>query len=188
MKFRIVVLFFMFMALLGIAKADHKLYFHLECSPGHPCIDLAHSGGKTESVLASPAQILGPGDVTSASVQSAVNAAPSLNLQLGEEAAGKLEKITAENIGKKLMVVFDNKILIAPTIQAPIQGGRLTIYGDPSRFWERAPWLQDLINGSRRAGGRSVVAYVIIAGAVLIVAFTFVLLPRLKRSRESSPE
>jgi SecDF, P1 head subdomain len=188
MNFRIFALLFMFFALLGIASADDSLYFYLECSPGQPCIDFARRDGKTESVQASPALVVGRTGLKSAKVRPGINASPSLDIELAEEAAGKLEKITGENIGKRLMLVFDNTILTAPTIQQPIRGGMLTIYSDQGAFWEKAPWMQNLVKGAYRQSGQSVVIYVIIAAAVLIAAFIFVLLPRLKRNRESIPE
>ncbi len=36
-----------------------------------------------------------------------------LNLELNEEASRKLAAITGENIGRRLLVVFGNRILIA---------------------------------------------------------------------------
>jgi hypothetical protein len=188
MKYHIIALLFMFCILLGAAVADDSLYLYLQCSPGQPCIDLALKDGTTESFLAAPALVLGGADVKSASVKPGVNAPQSLIIELGEAAAGKFEKITGENVGKKIAVVFENKILIAPTIQSPIRGGTLTIYSAQDSFWERAPWLQNLIKGSYRESSQSVTVYVIIAVAVLISIFIFVLLPRMRRNRESSPE
>lgn len=191
MKFQIFALFFLVHALLGSANADDKLYFYIECSPGQKCIDLAYDNGKKESVLATPAQVLARADIKSASVQMGVGAPQSLNIELGKEAAKKFEKITGENIGKKIMVVFDNKILTAPTVNAPISGPRIMIsggYGEHGPFWEKAPWLQDLIKDSYRASGRSVMIYVIIALAISISALVFILLPRMRRTRHSSPE
>ncbi len=188
MKSCILAFLFAFFALPGIAGADDGLYFYFECSPGQQCIDLATRDGKMESVLATPAMVLGGTDLKSAKVRPGINAAPSLDIELTDEAAGKFEKITAGNIGKRLMVVFENKILTAPTIQQPIRGGILTIYSSQGAFWEKAPWMQGLIKGSYRQSGRSVMTYVIIAAVVLIAVFIFVLVPRMKRNRESSPE
>jgi len=189
MKFQIFASFFFLVhALLGSANADDKLYFYIECSPGQKCIDLAYDNGKKESVLATPAQVLARSDIKSVSVQMGGDTRQSLSIELGKEAAKKFEKITGENIGKKLVVVLDNKILTAPTVNEPITVGRIMIWGGHGPFWEKVPWLQDLIKDSYRASGRSVMIYVIIALAVSISAFVFILLPRMRRTRHSSPE
>jgi hypothetical protein len=191
MKFQIFALFFLVHALSGSANADDKLYFYIECSPGQRCIDLAYNNGKKESVLATPAQVLARADIKSASVQMGGNSQQSLNIELGKEAAKKFEKITRENIGKKIMVVLDNRILTAPTVHEPITVGRIMLwsgYGEHGPFWEKVPWLHDLIKDSYRASGRSVMIYVIIALAISISAFVFILLPRMRRTRHSSPE
>ena len=84
MKLRIIALFFLLSALLGSATADDRLYFHIECSPGQNCVDLAYGYGKTESVLATPAQVLGKGDIKSASVEMSHAAPQGLNIELSE--------------------------------------------------------------------------------------------------------
>ena len=191
MKFKMFALISLFLALLGIANADDKIYFYIECSAEQQCIDLAYGDGKTASVLATPLQALERADIRSASVQMSANSPQSLNIELSEEASRKFEKITGENVGKRLMVVFDNRILNTPTINAPIGGGKIMISGGSGEkrpFWEKAPWLQNLVKDSYQASGRSLMIYVIIALAMAISAFVFVLLPRIKRTSPSSPE
>lgn len=191
MKFQVFVLFFLAYVLLGSANADDRMYLYVECSPGQKCIDLAYDNGKIESALAVPAQVVAKADVKSAKVQTSEDARQSLNIELGKEAAEKFEKITRENIGKKIIVVLDNKILIAPTVREPITNGKIMItgrYGEHDPFWEKVPWLQDLIKDSYNASSRSILTYVIIASAVSISAVVFILLPRVRRTRHSSPE
>jgi hypothetical protein len=188
MKFQIFASFVLVLALLGSATADDSLYLHFECSPGQKCIELAYDNGGTESVLATPAQVLGRADIKSASVQMGTDGRKALNIELGKEAAEQFEKITGENINKKLMVVLDNKILIAPTVREPISVGKIMISGNRGLFWEKVPWLQDLIKDSYSVSGRSVMIYAIIALAISISAFVFILLPRMRRIRNSSPE
>jgi hypothetical protein len=191
MKFQVFVLFFLAYVLLGSANANDKMYLYVECSPGQKCIELAYDNGKVESVLSVPAQVVAKADVKSAKVQTSEDARQSLNIELGKEAAEKFEKITRENIGKKIIVVLDNKILIAPTVREPITNGKIMItgrYGEHDPFWEKVPWLQDLIKDSYDASSRSILTYVIIASAVSISAIVFILLPRVRRTRHSSPE
>ena len=189
MKFQIFALLILFHILLGNAKADDRIYLYLQCSQGQTCVDLADEDGNKESVLATPAQVLGRGDIESAVVQKAGNTSPSLNIELSKEASQKFEKITGENIGRKLMVVLDNKVLTAPTINMPISGPKITLstrHND--RFWEKVPWLYDLVKDTYKSGGRPVMIYAIVALAAAISACAFVLWPRWRRVRHSTPE
>jgi hypothetical protein len=191
MKLRILGLCLLFIALLGRAYADDRLYLHLECSQGQKCIELAYDNGRMESVVAEPELVLAKEDVQSASVQMAANTAQPLQIELGKEASQRLQKITGENIGKRLMVVFDNKILIAPTVNMSITNGKIAINGgngEQGPFWKKAPWLEDLIRSSQKASGRSVIIYAMIALAASLSAFVFVLRPRKNRGLESDPE
>ena len=115
----------------------------------------------------------------------------SLKITISEEASKKLVKITSENIGRRLVVVFDNKILTAPTINAAVGNRTLTFsnsYGGNAVFWENSLWLQDLIRSSNRSAGRSVLSYAIIASAISISTIIFVFLPRMKRTRKSGTD
>ncbi len=189
MRLQIFALLFLFHPLLAPAKAQDSIFLYLECSPGQTCMNLADENGKTESVLATPAQVLGRAEVESASVQKGGNTPPALNLVLSKEASSRLEKITAENIGKRLMVVVDNKILTAPTINSPVAGGKIMIGSKRNDlFWEKIPWLKNLISESYRSSGRPVIIYTIIALGALVSAFAFVLWPRIRKTHPSSPE
>ncbi len=187
MKFRIFAMLFLVHVFFVNAYADNSLYLHFQCSSGQNCMDLAYANGRIESVVATPAMVLTKADVAAASVQSHPNAPPSLNMELGKDASQKLEKITRESVGKKLMVVFDNKILIAPTINEAISGGQIMISsrnGEQVPFWEKAPWLQDAIHASYQKSRSSVMVYVLVALAASIAAFLFILLPRMRRAHQ----
>lgn len=188
MKSQIFAFSLIFCALMGMANADDKLYFYIECSPGLKCIALAFANGGKESVVATPALALSRAEIESASVQMAGNTPQSLRIELTKEASEKLEKITRGNVGKKLYVVLGDTILTAPTIQAPVTSRSIVISSQLGAFWEKVPWLQALIKDSVLARADSVVMHVIIALAVSISAFAFVLLPRRKRSLDSKPE
>jgi hypothetical protein len=191
MKYRIFVLFFLTLVLAGNIYAGDKFSLHIACSQGKECIELAGDNGKQESVQATPAMELTGADIIAASVQSAGIGRFSLNIELSEAASGKLKEITGENIGKKLMVVFDNKILSAPVINGPISGRKIIIsnsYGENAAYWKNSPWLEDLIKASKQANGHSIRLYTVIAFGIAIVVFVFVLVPRLKQARASNPE
>jgi hypothetical protein len=191
MKSHILALLFLILVLVGNAAADDRLYLYPECSPGKQCIGLSYGDGKTETVLATPALVLAKAEVIAASIRMDAGIPKALSIELSEEASKEFEKITRENIGKKLMVVFENEILIAPTINSAITDRRIMITrgsGKQLPFWERAPWLQEIIKESSRAGGRSVMVYVVVAAAAMISAFAFILLPRMKHAHQSDGE
>jgi hypothetical protein len=188
MRFHLFVLFLLFLASTVNAATNDALYLYLECSPGQACINVPYGDNGEKSVLATPVLVLGKADIKSASVQTYQDAGMAINFELHKEAADALGKVTGENIGKKLAVVFHNKILIDPTIRASIENGKIKVDGGKDPFWKDAPWLQDLINDSYKTSGRSVMTYVIIALAVSFAAFVFILLPRMRRSQPSIPE
>jgi hypothetical protein len=185
MRFRIFALLLLSAILAGRARAEDKLYLYVECAQGQNCINLGYDNGKMESVTATPAQVLGKADIKSASVQQGGNGPQSLSIKLNQEAAGKLEAITRENIGKRIFLVLNNKILMAPTVRTPITFGEImtsTGYGENDRFWEKVPWLQDLIKESYGASHRSIMIYAIIASLASMSALIFIVLPRLRHA------
>ena len=54
----------------------------------------------------------------------------SLNIKLKESASLRFKEITTENVGKKLVFIIDNKVVMAPVIRDPITSGRLSIYDE----------------------------------------------------------
>ncbi len=188
MRFHVFALFFLLLASMGYAAADDALYLYLECANGQACIDLPSRNSGKMSVLATPALVLGNADFKSASVETYEAARMAILLEFHKTAADVFEKVTGENIGKKLAVVFHGKILTSPTIRESIRGGKIKIDGGRDPFWNEAPWLKDLIENSYATSRRSVMAYVIAALAVSILAFAFILLPRMKASHPSMPE
>lgn len=54
---------------------------------------------------------------------------PYVAIQFDEVGTKIFEKITSENVGKKLAIVLDNTVYSAPVIREPITGGRASITG-----------------------------------------------------------
>jgi len=54
---------------------------------------------------------------------------PALTLRLNREGATKFARLTAANVGRRVAIVVDGRILIAPTIRGPISGGTVSIQG-----------------------------------------------------------
>ena len=56
-----------------------------------------------------------------------------IDLFFSEAGAKKLSKITAENLGKKLAILIDNKLVMAPVIQEKIESGMVSIAGPSTK-------------------------------------------------------
>ncbi len=59
---------------------------------------------------------------------------PEVSFTMDRQGAGLMEKLTGENVGRKMAIVLDEKINSAPVIQSQIgERGRITLggYGDP---------------------------------------------------------
>jgi preprotein translocase subunit SecD len=54
---------------------------------------------------------------------------PALTLRLNREGAARLARLTSANVGRRVALVVDGRILIAPTIRSPITGGAVSIQG-----------------------------------------------------------
>jgi preprotein translocase subunit SecD len=68
-------------------------------------------------------------DVESVKLARLPNGTPAINLQLDQTASITLESVTSKNRGRRLAVIVDGKIVIAPTIKETITGGHMTIGG-----------------------------------------------------------
>jgi len=54
----------------------------------------------------------------------------TVSFTLNRVGAKRFGKVTSQNVGKRLAIILDNKIISAPTIQEPILGGNGQITGD----------------------------------------------------------
>ena len=55
---------------------------------------------------------------------------PYISVTLNEEGTNKFHLLTQENIGKPIAIVIDKHIVMSPTVQAPISGGKVQISGN----------------------------------------------------------
>ncbi|GEM81835.1 MAG: hypothetical protein KatS3mg074_012 [Meiothermus sp.] len=67
---------------------------------------------------------------------------PALTLRLNREGAARFARLTSANVGRRVAIVVDGRILIAPTIRGPITGGAVSIQGFTAQETER---LSDLL-------------------------------------------
>lgn len=54
---------------------------------------------------------------------------PEVGLEFTREGAKRFAKVTGENVGKRLAILLDDKIISAPVIKGRIEGGRAVIQG-----------------------------------------------------------
>ena len=65
-----------------------------------------------------------------------------LNLKLNEAATSKFKEITKKNVGKKIAMVINNKVVMAATIRDPVTSGMLTISGESEQVIKE--WAKEL--------------------------------------------
>jgi preprotein translocase subunit SecD len=76
---------------------------------------------------------------------------PEVAFTMNKQGAGLMEKLTGENVGRKMAVILDEKITSAPVIESKIgERGRITMggYGDPFKLQQE---VKDLV-GVLRSG------------------------------------
>ncbi len=76
---------------------------------------------------------------------------PEVAFTMNRQGANLMEKLTGENVGRKMAVVLDDKITSAPVIESKIgERGRITMggYGDPAKLQQE---VKDLV-GVLRSG------------------------------------
>ena len=87
----------------------------------------------SDTLYLKPKAILTVNDIESSSTDSTNldgKEAYVLNIKLKSSAAIKFKTVTAENVGRKLALVIDNKVVMAAIIKDPITTGRLTVSGE----------------------------------------------------------
>ncbi len=94
----------------GQQKAFHKLYF------------VNREAGLTGSVVTDAQATLGGMDGSNMGQ-------PIVNLSMNSEGAKVWSRMTGANIGKRIAIVLDDKVTIAPSIRGRIPGGRTVIEG-----------------------------------------------------------
>jgi preprotein translocase subunit SecD len=76
---------------------------------------------------------------------------PEVAFTMNRQGAGLMEKLTGENVGRKMAVILDERIMSAPVIESKIgERGRITMggYGDPFKLQQE---VKDLV-GVLRSG------------------------------------
>jgi len=90
-------------------------------------------GDESERVLVEKETALAGCAVRSVAVQHDDLGGLTLEIALTPDGAGDFGEMTEENIGRRLAIVFEDRVISAPKIQEAIWGGRLKISGRYSR-------------------------------------------------------
>ena len=64
-----------------------------------------------------------------ATIYSPPEGTPKIYLEMTKKGKVVLSQLTKNNIGKRLAIIANGKIIAAPRIMAPINGGRMVIAG-----------------------------------------------------------
>ena len=70
----------------------------------------------------------------------------ALNIKLSESATKHFEEVTSNNIGRRLALIINNEIIIAPVVKGTIPSGLISVEDDEVRIKE----LEKQINAERR--------------------------------------
>jgi beta-lactamase regulating signal transducer with metallopeptidase domain len=72
-----------------------------------------------------------------------------ISVQFTQAGGAKFAKLTTDNIGRRLAVILDGKLLMSPTIQSPITGGDSVISGGRNGYTEQeAAAMVDIIESA----------------------------------------
>lgn len=62
-----------------------------------------------------------------AALQLDTSGSTRISVQLKSDASQRVKEVTAEHLNEQLAIVIEGRVLMTPTIKAPIEGGRLSL-------------------------------------------------------------
>lgn len=157
----ILILTLGFYAVAQDVKSDgpsmgESITLHLECEQANTsCISLMNSEGKAFLIEKTPALILDPQSISELTPNQGSYGVPSLGVTMVPEKAQAFRELTEKSLGKRLALVFNQKVLTAPVVQSRIDDGRVQITMGASLskeiFWKDVPWMKERIVTERTA-------------------------------------
>ena len=133
--------------LFPLRPEDYMLSFYLEAKDGAPDqeIPMREEG---EPFVAEPYPALTEDHVREAVLQQGPNG-PQIGFELSETGQGIFARVTGDNVGRRLAIVYDGQVVSAPMIRETVAGGRGMISG---RFTiEEAQTITDRLNAHQAA-------------------------------------
>jgi preprotein translocase subunit SecD len=82
-----------------------------------------------ESMVVEKRVYLNDRDVEEVKLSKLRDGSPSIDLVFDQTAALTLEDVTGKNAGRRMAILVDGKVVIAPTIKERISGGHVTLAG-----------------------------------------------------------
>jgi len=83
---------------------------------------------------------------------NSVSGIPEIAVTLSREGAEILKNVTRRNVNRKMAIVIEGKVVMAPVIRSTIPGGRLMITGDLSA--EEAQEIAGRLNAYRKKASK----------------------------------
>jgi preprotein translocase subunit SecD len=105
-----------------------KVEFHLAEPESSPGLILAQSEDGANKIYIHPEVLLNNSDIDDVMMNMGKQFnSTGVHIKFTDQGAAKLKIITQENIGKRLAILSDGKLLIAPSIVSVIDGGMVEV-------------------------------------------------------------
>lgn len=142
---KIILAMLAFYVSVGMAQQE-DLKFYVECQGGSDCVKFESGSEEERDALwqATPAMSLSEDNVKSASLEKSVNSQESLNVEMSDKVSERFRELTRDNVGKRLAVVVNNKVIVSPRVVGEINSKTFSITLDSEvhgQFFDQLPWL-----------------------------------------------
>ncbi len=167
------------------AYAGHEeLSLHLDCPlVSESCISIEFVSGnqKAISVKKTPEMILSKDNIHEVKEIKSANGREEVQISLKNSARLKLKEITSLNIDRPMVIVSNNKALLAPIIKSKIEGGKLSItmgIGEKNdSYLKHVSWLKKMSEENKMKNHKfqsfSMGSYLIIGLLILFAGIFF---------------
>lgn len=129
---------------------ESAIELHLECQkPSAECLFFSFASDPDNKILlrATPEMIISKADVREAARSIGELNEGNLLIRLNPEASERFAELTANNLYKKLAIMVNGKIIMAPQIQSPVTEGSFQIHLGGTRnedHLNHLPWLKKM--------------------------------------------
>jgi preprotein translocase subunit SecD len=96
-------------------------------------VNLSSIAFESDTLCIKDIPIISVSDIESCFTDSTVldgKKAYALNIELTKSAAKLFKTVTEENVGKRIAMIIDNNVVMAPVLRDPVTNGRLTVSGE----------------------------------------------------------
>jgi LPXTG-motif cell wall-anchored protein len=132
-------------------------------------------------------------DISEAEMVSGEFGQALLQVKLKKDASEKFGQLTGNNISQQLVIIVDNKALIAPIIQSAITNGSLLItagVGNENKYLDSLPWLKQMSEEKKSKTDHwkfiSMISYLILGALLIGGSIFFAFFRKRKRNGQSA--